>query len=93
MNDRGDIGAMATGNLAIRTSIRSAALTVLIVGAGLAPVVPATAADPAYVPVIQVAASEATSRFVPLGIGKSVAIDLPADIRMCWSPTPRSPMR
>ena len=33
------------------------------------------------VPVIQVAASEATSRFVPLGIGKSVAIDLPADIK------------
>lgn len=32
-------------------------------------------------PVIQVAASEATSRFVPLGIGKSVAIDLPADIK------------
>ena len=27
------------------------------------------------------AASEATSRFVPLGIGKSVAIDLPADIK------------
>ena len=32
-------------------------------------------------PVIQVAASEATSRFVPLGVGKSVAIDLPADIK------------
>ena len=32
-------------------------------------------------PVIQVAASEATSRFVPLGIGKSVAIDLPGDIK------------
>jgi pilus assembly protein CpaC len=31
--------------------------------------------------VIQVAASEATSRFIPLGIGKSVAIDLPADIK------------
>ena len=27
------------------------------------------------------AASEATSRFIPLGIGKSVAIDLPADIK------------
>ena len=33
------------------------------------------------VPVIKVAASEATSRFIPLGIGKSVAIDLPADIK------------
>ncbi len=30
---------------------------------------------------IQVAASEATSRFIPLGIGKSVAIDLPGDIK------------
>jgi len=28
-----------------------------------------------------VAASEGTSRFIPLGIGKSVAIDLPADIK------------
>jgi pilus assembly protein CpaC len=32
-------------------------------------------------PVIQIAASEATSRFVPLGIGKSVVIDLPTDIK------------
>ena len=40
------------------------------------------AADSAtHMPVIQVAASEATSRFIPLGIGKSVAIDLPADIK------------
>src|SRR3954464_10210899 len=41
---------------------------------------PAVAAD-SRAPVIQVAASEATSRFVPLGIGKSVAIDLPGDIK------------
>jgi pilus assembly protein CpaC len=33
------------------------------------------------VPVIQVVASETTSRSIPLGIGKSVAIDLPADIK------------
>jgi pilus assembly protein CpaC len=39
------------------------------------------AADPVPTQVIQVAASEATSRFVPLGIGKSVAIDLPTDIK------------
>src|SRR3954471_10275314 len=32
-------------------------------------------------PSIQVAGSEATSRFVPLGLGKSVVIDLPRDIR------------
>ena len=79
---------MVTGNLAIRTLIRAAALTALLAGAGLAPTTPATAADPAHmpaqganVPVIQVAASEGTSRFIPLGIGKSVAIDLPADIK------------
>jgi len=66
--------------MAIRTSIRAAALTALAIGAGLAPSAPVVAAD-ARVPVIQVAASEATSRFIPLGIGKSVAIDLPADIK------------
>ena len=66
--------------MAIRTSIRAAALAALVAGAGLAPEAPVAAAD-ARVPVIQVAASEATSRFVPLGIGKSVAIDLPADIK------------
>src|SRR6202140_1486803 len=66
--------------MAIRTSIRAAALAALAIGAGLAPSAPVVAAD-ARVPVIQVAASEATSRFIPLGIGKSVAIDLPADIK------------
>ncbi len=66
--------------MAIRTSIRAAALAALVAGAGLAPAVPTVAAD-ARVPVIQVAASEATSRFIPLGIGKSVVIDLPADIK------------
>ena len=76
MTDRGDVGDMA-----IRTLIRTASLAALIAGAGLAPMAPATAADPPHVPVIQVAASEATSRFIPLGIGKSVAIDLPADIK------------
>jgi pilus assembly protein CpaC len=32
-------------------------------------------------PSIQIAASDATSRFVPLGIGKSIVIDLPRDIK------------
>ena len=76
---------MAIGNIAIRTLIRASTLAALLAGAGIAPMSPATAADPAQVPahapVIQVAASEATSRFIPLGIGKSVAIDLPADIK------------
>jgi pilus assembly protein CpaC len=61
--------------------IRTATLAALILGAALAPAAPAIAADAGRVPVIHVAASEATSRFVPLGIGKSVAIDLPADIK------------
>ena len=66
--------------MAIRTLIRAAALAALVASAGLAPQAPVNAAD-AHVPVIQVAASEATSRFIPLGIGKSVAIDLPVDIK------------
>lgn len=66
--------------MAITTSIRVAALVALVLGAGFAPSAPLSAAD-RPTPVIQVAASEATSRFIPLGIGKSVAIDLPADIK------------
>ncbi len=63
--------------MAIRASIRTAALATLI----LSGLVPAHAADTPAMQVIQVAASEGTSRFVPLGIGKSVAIDLPRDIK------------
>jgi pilus assembly protein CpaC len=59
--------------------MRAAALAILA-GAAFAPAIPAVGAD-TRVPVIQVAASEATSRFIPLGIGKSVAIDLPTDIK------------
>ncbi len=66
--------------MATRTRFRTAALAALLIGAGLAPMAPANGAD-AHVPVISVAASEATSRFIPLGIGKSVAIDLPVDIK------------
>jgi pilus assembly protein CpaC len=76
MSDRGDLNDMA-----IRTLLRAAALTALILGAGTAAMPSAKAADGPGVPVIQVAASEATSRFIPLGIGKSVAIDLPRDIK------------
>jgi len=68
-------------NMTIRTLIRTAAQAALIVSAGLAPMSATQAADPPHASVIQVAASEATSRFIPLGIGKSVAVDLPADIK------------
>ncbi len=67
--------------MAIATATRGAALAALMLGACLAPAPSAIAADPRGTPVIQVAASEGTSRFVPLGIGKSVAIDLPRDIK------------
>ena len=70
------------GAMANRTFTRTAALSALCAFAGLAPNAPAMAAEASSrTPIIQVAASEATSRFIPLGIGKSVAIDLPADIK------------
>jgi pilus assembly protein CpaC len=66
--------------MAMKTSLRAAALLTLLVAAGLALPTSARATD-ASMPALKVAAGEATSRFVPLGIGKSVAIDLPADIK------------
>src|ERR1017187_6457272 len=66
--------------MAIRTSIRAAALAALVIATSRGPPAPVLAAG-ARVPVLKVAASEGTSRFIPLGIGKSVAIDLPADIK------------
>ena len=66
----------------IRSPIRTASLAALIFAAALAPQAPAPAADVhANTPVIRVAASDAVSRFIPLGVGKSVAIDLPRDIK------------
>ena len=66
--------------MAMRTLIRAVALVALAASAVLAPSAPVGAAD-ARVPFIRVAASEATSRFIPLGVGKSIAVDLPADIK------------
>ena len=59
---------------------RTAFLTGLLAASVLLPMTPAVPAD-SRTSVVQVAASEGTSRFVPLGIGKSIAIDLPADIK------------
>ena len=67
--------------------MRTAALVGLMFGAALAPLVPAGAADSrvpvldSRVPVLNMTSSDANSRFVALGVGKSVAIDLPADIK------------
>ena len=60
--------------------IRTTLLVALIVAFGLAATGRAPAADQGQ-QVIQVAASDAGSRFVPLGIGKSVVIDLPRDVK------------
>ena len=67
--------------MANKALTHAASLGALIVFTALAPIVPAPAADTPHSPVVKVAASEGTSRFIPLGIGKSVAIDLPADIK------------
>jgi pilus assembly protein CpaC len=60
--------------------IRTALLVALLLAFGLAASGRAPAADQGQ-QVIQVAASDAGSRFVPLGIGKSVVIDLPTDVK------------
>ena len=68
--------------MANRTAICTATLGALFALVDLASIGQAVAAEAAtQTPIIRVAASEATSRFVPLGIGKSVAIDQPADIK------------
>jgi pilus assembly protein CpaC len=63
---------------------RTACLAASFAAVGLGVLSVAWASDTrvdAHAPAIQVAASEAGSRFVPLGIGKSVVIDLPRDIK------------
>ena len=72
------------GNTSI---IQTALIAALIAAFGeLAATGRAPAADPRgaidpRAPVVQVVGSDANSRFVPLGIGKSVVIDLPRDIK------------
>ncbi len=78
--NRSDVGLGGLG-MPRQKPIRAGLLAVLLATAALTGLAPLRAADGIGVPVIQVAASEATSRFIPLGIGKSVAIDLPADIK------------
>jgi pilus assembly protein CpaC len=71
--------------------IRTALLIALITAFGLVATGRAPAADPRAVaapvaadarsPVIKVVGSEASSQFLPLGVGKSVVIDLPRDVK------------
>lgn len=60
--------------------IRRAALAALFFGAALAPMGRAIGAE-LSVDVIKVAAGETTARSIRLGVGKSIAIDLPTDIK------------
>lgn len=63
--------------------IRATLLAALVVAFGLAATGRSPASDPPSNPsqMIQVAASDSGSRFVSLGIGKSVVIDLPRDVK------------
>ena len=53
----------------------------LSLAAGICGISPSTFAADETAPVVHVAASEATSRFIPLGVNKSVAVNLPGDIK------------
>jgi pilus assembly protein CpaC len=66
--------------MANSTLIRITLLTAVILAFDFAATGRAPAQD-ARTPVIQLVGSDASSRFVPLGVGKSVVIDLPRDIK------------
>ncbi len=61
----------------LRASVCAAAMVMLALGVAD----PSRASDPAAATMIKVTASDAGSRFVPLGVGKSIVIDLPGDIK------------
>jgi pilus assembly protein CpaC len=63
------------------TLSRATLLIALLPVVGFAVCGGAPAADQSSLPVVQLTGSDATSRFIPLGIGKSVVIDLPRDIK------------
>src|SRR5881227_2450838 len=67
--------------MANSTLIRTKLLLALSVAFGFAATGYAPAQDERSTPVMQFVGSDATSRFVQLGVGKSVVIDLPRDIK------------
>src|SRR5690349_20609328 len=71
--------------MAKSTLIRTATLACLMAGIALLAAPPSSAGDPRtsvpVVPAAEVVGSDATSHFIPLGVGKSVVIDLPRDIK------------
>src|ERR1019366_9544047 len=66
--------------MAIRTSIRAAALAALVIATGLTPSVPVLAAEP-KIPGVSPVGTDATTLPVTLRIGKSLAYDFPRDIK------------
>jgi pilus assembly protein CpaC len=71
---------MSKSMLIRSTFLRSTFLSVAIAACSFAGIRETAAAD-AKIPLIEFTGSDATSRFVPLGIGKSVVIDLPRDVK------------
>src|SRR5437870_5343111 len=67
--------------MATSTLIRTTLLPALIIALGFVAIGRAPAQDDRSTPVIQFVGSDTTSQFVPLGVGKSVVIDLPRDIK------------
>jgi pilus assembly protein CpaC len=68
--------------MAQATKIRTVWLAALFAIIATGPSTPAVAADAnANIPTIQVVGSDSNSRFAPLGVGKSVVVDLPRDIK------------
>ena len=61
--------------------IQTALLVALIVAFGFAATGRSPAGDPPRHQAIEVVGSNSSSQFVPLGVGKSVVIDLPRDIK------------
>jgi pilus assembly protein CpaC len=66
--------------MATRICTTTALAAALIVAAAPGPVLSAGAGDP-RAPAVEMAAGDAASRFVALGVGKSIVIDLPRDIK------------
>ena len=66
--------------MATRTPIATALAAAMTVAAVVGPIGATQAGEP-RTPVIEVAAADAGSRFVSLGVGKSVVIDLPRDVK------------
>jgi pilus assembly protein CpaC len=66
--------------MATATLERARLLLAVLLASGLTAPVPTTAADQ-RVPTINLVGSDANSRFISLGIGKSVVVDLPRDIK------------